>query len=211
MNYVHACVKLVITLMIAVCSAGILEMLRRVDKDISKYAVSELWRRWRIWSLINLGCYLGDIFRRGNEGIIGLGIFAMYLVVCAVLDGLCYQVNDFLQFIGLLGAIIWVSTKQLRVGIGVDLILFVMIQYKLFLSMYGKADVMGFSICAVFLAGAGMGLEHFLYYMALCFALLGVVQIYNKNVTKQGKLKEPVALFPYISCGFWIFWSRYVR
>ena len=72
--------------------------------------------------------------------------------------------------------------------------------------MYGKADGMGYCVCALYLIGDGWGLEGFLDQRRVGFLLLTLVQLVGGNITGNGQLKRPVALYPYILCGFMILW-----
>lgn len=80
------------------------------------------------------------------------------------------------------------------------MILFALLQYLLFMRLYGEGDVMAFQICALYLVGEGGNLMTMLLHMALAFGLLGAVQLARGNINKKGNLKTPVPFLPYIAC-----------
>lgn len=129
-------------------------------------------------------------------------LLALYLVVCTVMDVLLTRVSDFLQYVGLGGGVLLLFSKLPSRETGISLILFALIQYFLFRKMYGRADVMGFLVCAVYLAAQNKGIEAYVFHMAGCFLLLALVQGLKGNINKKGNLRHPVPLYPYISAIF---------
>ena len=77
-------------------------------------------------------------------------------------------------------------------------------QYFVFQRMYGRADVMGFVLCAFFLASTDRGIGAYVGHMSLTFGILALVQALRRNIAAGGNLKHPIALFPYILCGFFL-------
>lgn len=135
-------------------------------------------------------------------------MLGIYLLVCTVTDTLLCQVYDMMQYLGVLGGIIWLLTQKPEPRIGYSLIFFALLQYIVLIHMYGKADGMGYCICSLYLAGAGMDIEGYLYHMIISFCLLAVVQGFRGNISRKGNLKRAVPLYPYICVGFitmWIF------
>lgn len=85
----------------------------------------------------------------------------------------------------------------------VSLAIYVLLQELLFARFYGRADCHAFSVCAVMLAVRGGGLRHYLTHMVLVFGSLALVQLTRRNIGKNGYLKAPVPLIPYIVAAFW--------
>ncbi len=132
-----------------------------------------------------------------------LGMF-VYLMVAGVMDYQLQMVSDFLHGIGLLSCVMMVFCNQAGQKNWWSLIMFCMIQYLVFRHMYGAADVAVFMICALFFTAEGRDMEAYLLHMAIAFFLLGIVQAFRGNISKQGNLKVPVALVPYIAISFFV-------
>ena len=79
-----------------------------------------------------------------------------------------------------------------------DLLFFAMAQFLLFSKLYGRADCHAFQVCSMVLGAYGGSLKTYLYHMLFTIVVLGLVQIFRRNVDKKGDLKEPVALMPYL-------------
>lgn len=132
-----------------------------------------------------------------------VGMF-MYLTVTGVMDYRLQMVSDILHGIGLLCAGIMALCSESGPEVWWSFLTFCLVQYLVFKKMYGPADVIMYMVCAMFLAAEGRTMKAYLMHMALTFILLGVVQAFRRNINKQGNLKEPVALIPYISISFFI-------
>lgn len=126
---------------------------------------------------------------------------SVYLTVCGVTDAQTSKVYDILQApVAAAGA--WLCIRRaLPAESGWGLLLFALLQYLLFMRLYGEGDVMAFQICALYLAAAGGNLLTMLLHMAVSFAMLGAVQLLKGNVNEKGNLKTPVPFLPYIACG----------
>ena len=135
-------------------------------------------------------------------------LLILYLVIGTVMDVIMEKVSDFLQYVGMGGGVLLLLTKLPPREIGISLIGFALIQYFLFQKMYGRADVMGFLVCAVYLAAQNKGIEAYLLHMAGCFCLLAMVQGLKGNINEKGNLKHPVPLYPYILTSFLLFIYR---
>ncbi len=142
---------------------------------------------------------------------ISILLLGSYLATAAIMDILLYQINDFLQFIGLFGGCLWLINRELDIRIGISLICFSMLQYFLFMRMYGRADGMAFCICTLYWAGLGFDIEMSLYHMGLCVVLLAVVQAACGNISKKGNLKRPTAMYPYIAGSFWVLFMQIIH
>lgn len=94
--------------------------------------------------------------------------------------------------------------KLLRLPGFVDMLLFWLLQLKLFSRMYGRADCYAFGVSGMLIFTLGYGLKLCLVHMLFAIGLLGVVQAFRRNIGKDGNLKHPVAFVPYISFSLWI-------
>lgn len=198
--------NLILPLGIAVISLMVLYFFRKLDEEMGSCCLIKLWKTWLLYSmLVGIGLHLEQ--KQGNYGMdISMLLLGIYLVTCTVTDGLICQVYDVMQYIGLIGGVFWLLLQKTECLLGVSLILFAFIQYFVFGRMYGKGDAMGYCICSLYLTGKQMGLEGYLYHMFISFCLLVFIQIIRKNISRKGNLKEPVALYPYITTGFLVIW-----
>lgn len=184
-----------------VFSAAFLYGLLCVDNQLQLCDKERIWMLWLAACLAAApGFYICVEKMRTFPKFCFLAL-AIYLVVSSVTDILLCQVHDVLQYFGAMNGVALLLYRMPEPKMGVSLVVFTLIQYFLFLKMYGGADGMAFLICALYLASLGKGLESYLFHMALCYLLLAVVQGLRKNINKQGNLKEPVALLPYIGSG----------
>lgn len=88
-------------------------------------------------------------------------------------------------------------------GFVLPLMGFVLLQYLWFSRFYGRADCHAFCVCAAMLAACGYGYADYLTHMAVVFGSLSVIQFCRGNIARNGRLKKPVALVPYIAAAFW--------
>lgn len=204
MNYGPVCVNIVWIGLVAGACMMLLRQLHFSDEDLGRVDVRRIDGLWLIYSLAVSVVFLPHI--SGGTGInrVAFGLLAGYLVLCSVVDTVLQLVFDFFHYIGLLGGCLLLASNNPAPDIIVALILFVGLQWILFRKMYGAADVAAFMVCAVYLAAEGRSMEDYLMHMAATFLLLGVVQLGKGNVSDRGNLKRPVALFPYITVGFFI-------
>lgn len=89
-------------------------------------------------------------------------------------------------------------------AIAFDILSFALLQRFLFSKMYGMADVYAFTCCSLAWASLGGGLREYLFHMLVSILLLGIVQLFRRNIASDGNLREPVAFMPYISMAFLI-------
>ena len=128
-------------------------------------------------------------------------VLSVYLTVCGVTDAQTCKVYDILQ-IPAAAAGAWLCIRRpVPAESGVGLVLFALLQYLLFMRLYGEGDVMAFQICALYVAAAGGDLLTMLLHMAAAFAMLGAVQLIKGNINGKGNLKTPVPFLPYIAWG----------
>lgn len=156
--------------------------------------------------ILSVGCCMGAGYiashHRQEQPIILAGylILAVYLTVCVVTDRKTCKIYDFLQLPASMAGAILCMARPLPAGAGLGLILFALLQYFLFGRLYGQGDVMAFQVCSLYIIGEGGDFQTLLLHMALSFAILGVIQLFRKNIDRRGNLKTPVPFLPYIAC-----------
>lgn len=195
----------IIFLEINLLIAGILWFILRYDKEHGLQISKRI--KWGIaGSSAFISIWIESFLPHwGLQGKLACGGLAAYLLLASVMDLQTCMVYDFLSILGLIGGV-WMLWKT---GAGQDqliaLFLFLCLQYFLFMKMYGKADGIAFSICALFESCYGTGLLTFLLHMLTAYFLLGIVQSLRHNINQQGNLKQPVPFLPYITGTVWFF------
>ncbi len=183
-------------------SALVLQGMRMVDRVWMECNRNWFWFLWGFTALFT-GMGLYELANNVEAAeFVGLVILAIYLITCTVMDSMLCLVNDVVQLMGLAGAILFVLVKPIQPVVGVSLILFAILQKMVFLRFYGGADGMTFLICSLFWAGLGKEIDCYLMHMIISYVLLLIVQVLSGNVSIKGKLKEPVAMVPYIVLSF---------
>ncbi len=183
-------------------SAVLLKGTIQLDEELRGCTPKRLWGIWFVCCIVAVGGFLcGEVHKVILPKPCFL-ILVVYLVICTTMDSQLCKVNNFMQYIGLIGGIGSVLNCVPQPEVGSALLMFAFVQYVLFRKMYGAADVMAFLICALYLAAEGRGIEYYLYHMAVCYLLLTLVQAMRGNIGRSGRLKKPVALYPYISASF---------
>ncbi len=137
----------------------------------------------------------------GEQPVIGIGylFLSVYLTVCAVTDRQTCMVYDFLQLPAAAAGAVMGLMCPLPPESGAVLIVFALLQYLVFMRLYGKGDGMAFQICSLYIVSGGGDLEKLLLHMAAAFGLLGSLQLIRGNLNKRGNLKFPVPFIPYIA------------
>lgn len=137
----------------------------------------------------------------GNPLGIAKGMLMLvYLTLCSITDLYMQQVYDSVQLYVCVTLAIMTFGSSMSPSLGGELIVFGLIQVFLFRRMYGDGDVMGFLICALSLAEEGIFI--YLLHMGLTYLFLGIIQGIKGNIGKDGNLKVPVPLFPYLACTY---------
>ncbi|MDE6673681.1 MAG: hypothetical protein K2K19_02545 [Acetatifactor sp.] len=126
-------------------------------------------------------------------------VLAVYLTVCVITDRQTCKVYDCLQLPAAVFGAALCLLRPVPVSGGTALIGFALLQYFLFMRLYGRGDGMAFQICSLYVIGAGGGPQTLLLHMAASFALLGIVQLMRGNINRKGNLKIPVPFLPYIA------------
>ncbi len=202
MNYVPDFGKWIWLLGTVCCSGIILYGFSVLDEDWKSCDKEWLWSVWTGGMMIGCLGFLGKVQEATPIEKVCWMAIVVYLIVCTVMDIVLCQVNDVLQYLGVLGGAVFLWNRETSAWAGISLILFVIIQYFGFRKLYGKADTMAFAICAMYLAGLGGDTEHCLWHMTISFILMAVVQAFAGNINKRGELCKPVPMLPYISVGF---------
>lgn len=162
--------------------------------------------RWAV-AILLVGCgtgtgYIGYIYDEEPPGVrLAYMVLAAYLTVCSVTDVQTCTVYDILQIPAAAAGAALCFCRPVTEQNGMGLILFGLLQYLVFMRLYGPGDVMAFQICALYLAAAGGDILTMLLHMTAAFTTLGAVQAVRGNINKKGNLKIPVPFLPYIAWG----------
>lgn len=183
-----------------VFTAAVIKMLVRMDAEHGLRADREAG------CILLTGCFAGAGYiacahsrERPAIWMIYL-ILAVYLTVCVTTDRQTCKVYDCLQLpAAVFGAALCLLRPVPARG-GAALVCFALLQYFLFMRLYGRGDGMTFQICSLYIIGEGGSLETLLSHMMAAFALLGAVQLVRGNINRKGNLKLPVPFLPYIAC-----------
>lgn len=91
------------------------------------------------------------------------------------------------------------AAKQISEQSITELVIFFLLQYLIFRHLYGAADCLCCSACAVYLAALGRGLLPALKLLSAAWLLLFAVQLIRKNIDKKGRLKTGQPFLPYVA------------
>ena len=181
-------------------AAALLKLITRLDMKHGLRADREAG------GILLAGCLIGAGFitcAHGREHPVIWMIYlilTVYLTVCVITDLQTCMVYDFLQLPAAAAGAVLCLLRPLPVSGGAALRCFALLQYFLFMRLYGRGDGMAFQVCSLFIIGAGGTLETLLLHMAAAFSLLGMVQLVKGNINRKGNLKTPVPFLPYIAC-----------
>ena len=120
------------------------------------------------------------------------------LLLAAWIDHYIQLIPDMVYVPGIAGGILWLIYYNPGADIVINLLVFVVIQMVIFSRLYGGSDCLAYILCAVYLAGGGKNLTDYLLFMLLTVGIELIDQIRKYNIEK-GRLKQPVALIPYIA------------
>lgn len=130
------------------------------------------------------------------------------LLLACLTDLAIYRVHNFVWWTagGALGLLLFcgggVYAERLREELP-GILIFCILQLAVFGRMYGRADCYAFCVCAAAEAVMGMKPADFLSHMYFSFLLLVLVQAGRKNISSNGRLREPVPFLPYVTAGFY--------
>lgn len=140
-----------------------------------------------------------------------LAIVAGALLFACTTDSISCQVFRFTWWVGLgaAGMIFMLRIERMAdcsslQTILTELLVYILLQEFFFGRFYGRADCHAFVLCALVGTLYGMAFKEYLVHMLLAFFLLAIHQIFRKNISKIGNLKQPVAFLPHITVAFWI-------
>lgn len=136
-------------------------------------------------------------------GKIWWSIFAGCLLAAAVMDWWERMVYRFVWLAAGAAAGLLLCGKICDGTVWLHLIIYVVLQELFFARFYGRADCHAFCVCAAMLTVLGMSFRDYLIHMALVFGSLTLIQGMRGNITKNGQLRSPVPLVPYIVAAFW--------
>lgn len=190
---------LVSVITVPVLATAMFQMLLWIDREI------RVFRKDRKWILLCAAAAGAAIRLLDPAGPYGFEVLASYLTVVSFEDVRTRNVHDFLHFAAGIPGVCLLASNWTGWPSVSWLFLFWALQAVLFRRMYGAADCCVFSVCAMYLAALGLGFREALLHMLATFILLAVVQALRKNINRQGNLKKPVALTPYIAAAIWIF------
>lgn len=134
------------------------------------------------------------------------GFFWGSFTAAAYSDRQIKQAYDFMLWTAILSAgLTMLAAQQLSEQSITELVIFFLLQWLIFRHLYGAADCLGCSACAVYLAALGRGLLPAIKLLLAAWILLFVVQLIRKNVDKKGRLKEGQPFLPYVAVALLIF------
>lgn len=137
-----------------------------------------------------------------------MGGFAAGLIAAAAMDLWEQMIYRFVWWASGAAALAALSIQfcagETAKGTTGQLVLYIILQQTIFARFYGRADCHAFSVCALGMAALGMEFRDYLVHMALTFGALTAVQLALGNVARNGRLKRPVPLVPYIAAAFWL-------
>ena len=188
---------------IGVLADWAVRFLMRMDENC-QLQLDKTWYTKMLCYCIVVGIWIERMLIRWEwYGQLLCGVLAAYLLVASIQDLQSYEVYDFLHLAALLPVVpmIFLLPKE-QLG---ALIAFWILQYVIFMRMYGTADAFAFGVCAVYESRFGAGSITYLLHMGLTFFVLALVQAGRRNIARSGNLKRPVALMPYITATVWLF------
>lgn len=159
------------------------------------------------WAILAGAIAEGNIIKRLTAGGLSgdclmLSIVGGCLLLASVTDMAICQVYNFVWWPALAAVLVLVRDVW---GAGLwPLVFFLLLQFVVFRSMYGRADCYAFCVCAVAEAAVGMGIYGFVVHMFLAWVLLFLTQAVQGNIDKGGNLRRPVPFLPYITASFWL-------
>lgn len=198
------CLQVIICLEIVVLVRAAFSVILRFDPDSGLCLDGRIKKDIWLWSALG-GAQIAVLLHRwGTAGQLFCGILAAYLITASITDLQICQVYDFLSVITAAAGIGMLLLLEKR-DWGPALAVFLFLQMFLFKRMYGRADSYAFCVCAIFESMFRPGLLTYLLHMGAAFLALGAVQLWKKNVNRQGNLKKPVPFLPYIAATVWLF------
>lgn len=140
--------------------------------------------------------------------IVLLSVFVGCLLTACIMDIESQMVYNYVWWTACLAAGLLLCWKGINIGL--ELILFILLQEVAFARLYGRADCHAFAACAMIERALGMAMKEYLVHMLLAYVLLAVVQGFKRNIGKNGNLKTPIPFIPYIAVSLFvlIYWEK---
>ena len=192
-----------IALEIGILAVGWLRYVRKKDPEC------QLRMDKRVYSYIIIYCITGGFWiecflkYRAWYGQMACGVLAAYLLVAAIQDMQCCEVYDILHILAVPSGLLLLKETDGRQLL--SLLMFIILQFVLFMRLYGEADGYAFLVCAIYESNGNGGFITYLLHMASAFMLLAVVQGIKHNIAGNGNLRKPVPFLPYIATTVWPF------
>lgn len=133
--------------------------------------------------------------------LLGFDTFCGCLLAACVMDVKEKMVYRFVWVAASVAAVEYLLLQPVF-GSVTEYLLFAALQQCLFSRLYGRADCYAFSVCALVWMADGETFRTCVLHMAISFILLATVQLLRGNVHKNGRLRDPVPMLPYIAVGF---------
>jgi len=186
-------------------SFGLCAILYVAVQDVPEWCGILPWSDLLIWRSVPAA--EETLLLRNVLRLAGLSGFAGCLLAACIMDLETKEVYRYVWVTAIIPLAILLRTadKPVSTAEWTELVIFILLQQILFSRMYGRADSHAFCVCAAVFIISGDGFAGGVMHMAVSFLLLCIVQIYKKNVTALGRLKEPVAMLPYITAGFCVY------
>lgn len=201
---------ILVAAILVVCVSLCLNGLMKIDKNHGMVFSAGVIRRLCLGSLI--AAQMWYLASSGKSGTVHWAWFLVhvYFISCSLTDYLTCQVYDVFQYLGIAASAYLALTASANAIVGFSILLFALLQYFLFMKMYGKADGMAFLVAAMAEASLGYDINMYLLHMISAYLLLCLVQGLMGNIGGKGRLKVPVPFLPYITAGFWgiIVWGE---
>ena len=131
-------------------------------------------------------------------------VLHIYFLCCSVTDYQTCQVYDIFQYIGIAASAYLLLTGNTDIMTGFSILLFGLVQYFLFMRLYGTADGMTFLIAALAEGAMGYHITGYLFHMIVAYLMLSLIQAIKGNIGCRGRLKKAVPFLPYITVSFWV-------
>ncbi len=204
MNWINISMVWLVTLEVGFLADWCLRMILREDVK-NCLELDEIICAKILFYSVAVGLWIALFLERwGFWGQLSCGVLAAYLLVASLQDHQSCEVYDFLHILALPAGLVFVLCEFSEDKL-VSLLFFTVIQFVLFVRMYGFGDGLVYVVCAVFESRFGGGLLTYLLHMAASFGLLAVVQGCRRNINRKGNLKKPVPFVPYIAVTVWFF------
>ena len=188
---------------IGLLTYGWLSLVRRKDPDYRIRMNQKVMIHMIMYCVaagIWIECCLSDW---GWNGQLACGCLAAYLLAASIQDIQCFEVYDVLHILALPPGIVWLVGAEPEKLF--SLLLFALLQFGIFMRMYGAGDGYAFCVCAVYECRFGNGMITYLLHMASVFLMLAIVQGWKRNIARSGNLRRAVPLMPYIAATVWLF------